>query len=101
MATCSKTRNSSCEFHRDRHHENGVEGDQDHEVAALVLDLDHDLVADHDPEANQEVDPDPEDDHGHDPNRAIVPDHDEDLEDEVGVDFYLLQKSKLWFFEPI
>ena len=101
MATCWKTKNSSCEFRRDRHHENGVEGGQDHEVVALVLDLDHDLVADHDPEANQEVDPDLEDDHGHGLNHGIVQDHDEDLEDEVGVDFYLLQKSKLWFFEPI
>ena len=95
MATCLKTKNSSCEFRRDRHHGNVVEGDQDHEVVALVLDLDHDLVADHDPEANQEVDPDLKDDHGHDLNHGIVQDHDEDLEDEVGVDFYLLQKSKL------
>lgn len=94
MATCWKTKNSNCEFRRDRHHENGVEGGQD-------LGLDHDLGADHDQEVNQEVDPDLEDDHGHDLNHGIVQDHGEDLEDEVGVDFYLLQKSKLWFFEPI
>lgn len=95
MGTCLKTKNLSCEFHRDRHLENGVEGDQDQEAVALVLDLDRDPVADHDPEANQEVDPDLEDDHGRDLNHAIVQDQDEDLESEVGVDFYLLQKSKL------
>ena len=62
---------------------------------ALVLGLVHDLVAGHDREVNQEVDPDLEDDH--DLIQEIVHDHDEDLEDEVGVDFFYYRRANFCF----
>ena len=97
MVTCWRTKNSSCEFHRDHSQGNEVEGDQDHVAAiALVLDLAHDLVAGHDREVNQEVDL--EDDH--DRIHEIVHDPDEDLEDEVGVDFFITEEQ-IFVFEPI
>jgi len=60
-------------------------------VIALVLGLAHDLVAGHDPEVNQEVDPDLED--GPDQIHVIVQDHVEDQEDEVGVDFFITEEQ--------
>ena len=95
MVTCWRTKNSSCEFHRDHSQGNEVEGDQDHVAAiALVLGLAHDLVAGHDREVNQEVDL--EDDH--DRIHEIVHDPDEDLEDEVGVDFFITEEQIFVFW---